>query len=149
MRLMIINIYTFQNFSLIYFLQFKIEKIKKNMLTFFKQMFIWWNQQTFGTRIQTFFSGKLIGTDYLGNKYFESKSGKRWIIYKDEIDASKIPSEWYSWMHFIKNKIENLHELKKYEWQKPHLSNQTGTNKSYHPNKESNEINKKYKAWKK
>ena len=119
------------------------------MLTFFKQLFVWWNQQTFGTRIQTFFSGKLVGVDSFGNKYYENKLGKRWVIYKDEIDASKIPSEWYSWMHFTKNKIENLHELEKYEWQKPHLSNQTGTKKSYHPNKENNEISKKYKAWKK
>ena len=61
------------------------------MLTFFKQLFVWWNQQTFGTRIQTFFSGKLIGVDSFGNKYYENKLGKRWVIYKDEIDASKYP----------------------------------------------------------
>ena len=119
------------------------------MLTFFKQIFIWWNQQTFGTRIQTFFYGKFVGQDSFGNKYYENKSGKRWIIYKNEIDASKIPNDWYSWMHFIKNKIENSHELKKYEWQKPHLSNQTGTQYSYHPNKKNNATNKKYKVWKK
>ena len=119
------------------------------MLTFFKQIFIWWNQQTFGTRIQTFFSGKFVGQDSFGNKYYENKSGKRWIIYKNEIDASKIPNDWYSWMHFIKNKIENSHELKKYEWQKPPLSNKTGTQYSYHPNNKYNATNKKYKVWKK
>ena len=119
------------------------------MLTLLKEIFTWWNHQTLGTRLLTLFFGKLAGEDDLGNKYYESKTGRRWVIYKNEIDATKIPNEWYSWMHFTKNKIENLHELKKYEWQKPHLSNQTGTNKSYHPNKESNEINKKYKAWKK
>jgi NADH dehydrogenase len=52
-------------------------------------------------------------------------------------------------MHHTKNKIENLHQLKKYEWQKQHLFNQTGTDKSYHPNKKNNEIGKKYKSWKK
>ena len=119
------------------------------MLTFFKQIFIWWNRQTFGTRIQTFFSGKFVGQDSFGNKYYKNKSGKRWIIYKNEIDASKIPNDWYSWMHFIKNKIENSHELKKYEWQKNHLPNQTGTERSYHPNKKNNATNKKYKVWKK
>ena len=149
MSLCIIIIYTFKNFSLIYFLQLKIVKILKKMLTFFKQIFVWWNQQTLGTRIQTLFYGKFVGQDSFGNKYYQSKSGKRWIIYKDEIDASKIPNDWYSWMHYTKNKIENLHDLKKYEWQKPHLSNQTGTEKSYHPNKENNEISKKYKAWQK
>ena len=50
------------------------------MLTFLKQLFVWWNQQTFGTRIQTFFSGKLIGVDSFGNKYYENKLGKRLII---------------------------------------------------------------------
>ena len=47
----------------------------------------------------------------------------------------------------IKNKIEDTHELKKYNWQKKHLSNQTGTNKAYNPKKNKNAIKKKYKAW--
>ena len=51
-------------------------------------------------------------------------------------------------MHHTKNKIENLHQIKKYNWQKDHLSNQTGTDKAYHPNKENNEVEKKYKSWK-
>ena len=71
------------------------------MLTFLKKIFIWWNQETLGTKLQTFFFGKLVGEDSFGNKYYQSKSGKRWVIYKDEIDASKIPNEWYSWIHFI------------------------------------------------
>ena len=29
------------------------------------------------------------------------------------------------------------------------MPNQTGTDKSYHPNKENNAIGKKYKSWKK
>ena len=119
------------------------------MLTFFKQIFVWWNQQTLGTRIQTIFYGKFVGKDSFGNKYYQSKSGKRWIIYKDEIDASKIPNDWYSWMHYTKNKIENLHDLKKYEWQKPHQSNLTGTDEAYYPNESKDESSKKkYKTWK-
>jgi len=117
------------------------------MLTFLKKFFTWWNQETIGTKIQTLFFGKLVGKDYLGNKYYKNKSGKRWVIYKNEIDASTIPNEWYSWMHFINNKIENIHDIKKYDWQKPHLSNQTGTKNSYHPNKKKNDIDKKYTSW--
>ena len=117
------------------------------MLTIFKQIFTWRNQQTFGTRLQIFFSGKLVGEDKNGNKYYESKSGRRWVIYNGEVEASKIPNEWYSWMHYIKNKIENEHELKKYGWQKKHLPNQTGSNNSYHPKKYDN-LKKKYKSWK-
>ena len=118
------------------------------MLTLFKKIFIWWNQETLGTKLKTIFYGKLAGKDSSGNKYYESKSGKRWVIYNDEIDASKIPTEWYSWMHFTNNRIENNHELNKYDWQKPHQSNQTGTENSYHPNKNNDPIKKKYTIWK-
>ena len=43
------------------------------MLTVFKQIFVWWNQQTLGTRLYTFLYGKLVGKDKLGNKYYENK----------------------------------------------------------------------------
>ena len=118
------------------------------MLTFLKKIFTWWNQETFGTKLQTIFSGNLKGKDSFGNKYYESKSGKRWIIYKDEVNASKIPVEWYSWIHFTPNKIEKNHDLKKYEWQKPHQPNLTGTESAYFPNKNKNVVEKKYKSWK-
>ena len=119
------------------------------MLTIFKKIFIWWNQDTFGTRLKTIFYGKFVGKDSFGNKYYESKKGKRWVIYSSEIDASKIPVEWYSWIHFTSNRIEKKHELKKYEWQKPHKPNETGTRDAYHPNKDRNNgIKKKYKSWK-
>tara|TARA_B100002019_G_C20731023_1_gene339355 strand:- start:35 stop:394 length:360 start_codon:yes stop_codon:yes gene_type:complete len=118
------------------------------MLTIIKKIFVWWNQDTFGTRLKTLISGKLVGKDHFGNKYYENKKGNRWVIYSDEIDASKIPVEWYSWMHFTPNKIEKNHELKKYEWQKPHQHNLTGTDKAYYPNQSKNAAKKKYKTWK-
>ena len=118
------------------------------MLTLFKNIFIWWNRETLGTKLKTIFSGKFAGKDSFGNKYYQSKSGKRWVIYNNEIDASKIPMEWYSWMHFTKNKIENKHDLKKFKWQKPHQFNQTGTENAYHPNKNNEQIKKKYTSWK-
>ena len=118
------------------------------MLTILKKVFIWWNQETFGTSLKTFFFGKFVGKDSFGNKYYESKKGKRWVIYSNEVEASKIPVEWYSWMHFTPNKIEKNHELKKYEWQKPHQSNLTGTDSAYYPNKNKNASKKKYKSWK-
>ena len=51
-------------------------------------------------------------------------------------------------MHYMNNQIENNHDLKKYHWQKEHLSNQTGSTNSYHPKKFNREIKKKYKSWK-
>ena len=59
------------------------------MLTLIKKIFTWWNQDTFGTRLKTIFFGKYVGSDSFGNKYYESKKGKRWVIYSNEIDASK------------------------------------------------------------
>ena len=50
------------------------------MLTLFKQIFTWWNHQTLGTRLHTFFKGKFVGKDKNGNKYYESKNGRRWVI---------------------------------------------------------------------
>ena len=113
------------------------------MLTVLKEIFTWWNRQTLGTRINTFLFGKFVGKDSLGNKYYENKSGKRWVIYNGEVEATKIPNEWYSWIHYTNNKIENLHNLKKYKWQKKHLSNQTGSDESYHPKKNKNAVEKK------
>ena len=118
------------------------------MLTLFKKIFTWWNQDTFGTRLNTIFFGNLVGHDEFGNKYYESKKGKRWVIYADTIDASKIPVEWYSWIHFMPNKIEKNHKFQKYEWQKPHQSNLTGTDSAYFPNKNKDVTKKKYSSWK-
>ena len=113
-----------------------------------KQIFTWWNYQTVGTFFYTLFFGKLIGKDSFGNTYYESKKGKRWVIYSSEIEASKIPVEWYSWIHHTPNSLQNNRELKKYAWQKSHQPNFTGTKKAYYPNKNNNEITKKYKSWK-
>ena len=67
--------------------------------------------------------------------------------YNGEVEASKIPNDWYSWMHHTNNKIENLHNLKKYKWQKNHLPNQTGTTNAYNPKNNKNATEKKYKSW--
>ena len=118
-------------------------------MNFIKQIFTWWNRQTIGTMIHTFFFGKLKGTDEFGNKYYESKSGKRWVIYNDIVEASNIPPNWHSWIHFIKDKLPGSNQ-KKYFWEKKHVSNLTGTNKDYRPKTiiESKTIKKKYETWK-
>jgi NADH dehydrogenase len=51
-------------------------------------------------------------------------------------------------MHFTPNKIENSHELEKFEWQKPHKPNLTGSNEAYSPKDNTDAIKKKYKTWK-
>ena len=115
-----------------------------------KQIFTWWNSQTIGTFLYTIFFGNLVGKDEFGNKYYQNKQGKRWVIYNGEINASKITSDWFSWMHHITNNVPSKINLNKYFWQKPHKDNKTGTSESYRPNKISKKGKsfKKYETWK-
>ena len=114
-----------------------------------KIFFTWWNKQTLGTLIKTFFTGKLVGKDEFGNKYYQNKKNERWVIYSKEIDATKITSSWYLWMHHTIDRIPEHNEKKKYKWQKKHLENKTGTNEKYRPVKiKKNNIQKKYETWK-
>src|SRR3546814_13609187 len=67
---------------------------------FWSKIFTWWNGATIGTAWFTRRHGARFGTDTLGNVYFRSKKGdKRWVIYQGANDASRIPPEWYSWLH--------------------------------------------------
>jgi len=121
------------------------------MFGFFKQIFTWWNKQTIGTFFYTLFTGKFVGIDEFGNKYYSNSKGKRWVIYKDKIESSKIPPEWHLWIHFlVKNKPSE--NLKRFEWQKKHEENLTGTLKAYRPEgslkSDSQKNTKKYEIWK-
>ena len=70
-----------------------------------KIIFIWWNKQTFGTLLKTLFTGKYVGKDQFGNKYYHKKKGERWVIYYSDVEASKIPTEWFLWMHHTIDKV--------------------------------------------
>ena len=75
------------------------------MISFFKQIFIWWHKQTIGTFLYTLLFGKYSGEDQFGNKYYSDSKGKRWVIYKNNIEASKIPPEWHLWIHFLARNV--------------------------------------------
>jgi NADH:ubiquinone oxidoreductase subunit len=65
-----------------------------------KQLFTWWDGATLTTSLHVRRHGRHVGEDAQGNRYFASKKGdRRWVIYKGENDASRIPPEWYSWLH--------------------------------------------------
>ncbi len=113
-----------------------------------KIIFTWWNRQTLGTFLKTIFSGKLVGKDHLGNKYYTNKKNERWVIYSGNIEATKITSDWFLWMHHTIDKIPDKNE-KKFKWQKEHSENKTGTDERYRPIKiKKNNIKKKYESWK-
>ena len=121
------------------------------MIDFFKQIFIWWHRQTISTFIYTLFTGKFIGKDEFGNKYYSSSKGKRWIIYKNKVESSKIPPEWHLWIHFLTNEKPS-DNLTKFKWQRKYEENLTGTKKAHKPEgsliSDSKKNMKKYETWK-
>ena len=99
-----------------------------------------------GTRLFTWLKGELVGTDQFGNRYFREKPGRklrrgggfdsrerRWVLYKGEAEASKVPPEWHGWLHHTVNEVPAEGGKPEYPWQKPHLPNLTGTPLAYRP----------------
>ena len=60
------------------------------------------------TRVKLFLFYNYYGQDEFGNSFYEqkffSKKPKRVVKYNGLVEASKIPSEWHSWLHY--NEIE-------------------------------------------
>ena len=129
-----------------------LKRIEVNvMINFLKQIFTWWHKQTVGTFIYTLLTGKFIGNDQFGNKYYTNSKGKRWVIYKNNIEASKIPPEWYLWMHNLSvNKPSN--KINSFSWQKKYEGNLTGTERAHKPEgslaTDLKKNMKKYETWK-
>ena len=112
-------------------------------------IFTWWNRQTFGTFIKTLFYGNFVGKDEFGNKYYKSKKNERWVIYFNNIEATKITADWYLWMHHTVDKIPAQKDKINHLWQKKHLENQTGSIYKHKPVKiKKDEDLKKYETWK-
>ena len=120
-------------------------------MSFLKQIFTWWHKQTIGTFIYTLFTGKFSGEDEFGNKYYSNSKGKRWVIYKNVVESSKIPPEWYLWIHFLKRGVPT-HDIKKFSWQKKYKENLTGTKHAHRPEgsllSDTKKNMKKYETWK-
>ena len=82
---------------------------------------------------------------------FKNNKEKRWVIYKNNIESSKIPPEWHLWIHSLtKNKPSD--NSNKFSWQKKHEENLTGTKKAYKPagslTSDLKKNMKKYETWK-
>lgn len=92
-----------------------------------------------GMRIYTYLKGELVGEDEFGNRYYRKRGSqislreKRWVIYKGEEEASKVPAEWHGWLHHTFPFPMNISVVKRYPWQKTHLPNLTGTSFFYRP----------------
>lgn len=106
----------------------------------FSEIFSWWGGNTWSNRLYTAMRGRHVGTDEAGNVYYEQSKGngplgkpRRWVIYKDGAEASKIPPGWYGWMHYTVDTPPSKTDERSRPWQKPHKPNKTGTPEAYRP----------------
>jgi len=91
------------------------------------------------TRIFTGLHGKFVATDSFGNRYYHERSRpkdrrrRRWVIYKGEVEATRVPPEWHAWLHYTLDEPPLGGGVPHAGWQKPHRANPTGTDAAYRP----------------
>jgi NADH:ubiquinone oxidoreductase subunit len=94
---------------------------------------------TIGTRLFTWLNGVKVGTDSQGNTYYRGKRTargareKRWVVYDGRVEASRVPPAWHSWLHHTTDDIPEDDVGRRWDWQKEHQPNMTGTDQAYRP----------------
>ena len=79
-----------------------------------------------GTRIYTALNGLQVGEDDQGNRYYverhppEGRKRKRWVIYKGEREASRVPPEWHGWLHYTVDETPEEAPVERKPWQTGH-----------------------------
>jgi NADH:ubiquinone oxidoreductase subunit len=101
------------------------------------RIFTWWNGATIGTSLFSWRNGKQIGTDSLGNAYFESKKAvngqtRRWVMYQGPNDASRVPPQWFGWLHHQTDILPTDLPAPR-AWVQDPVPNLTGTAAAYRP----------------
>ena len=106
----------------------------------FTEIFSWCGGNTWGTRLFTLRKGKLVGSDEMGNRYYVQSRGvgplgipRRWVIYKDGAEASKVSPDWHGWLHYTVDTPPTEEKYQPRPWQRPHQMNMTGTPEAYRP----------------
>ena len=99
---------------------------------------------TLGTKLFTWLHGEQVGSDQDGNRYFRAKGGgrvhhdslrheRRWVIFKGEVEASRVPPEWHAWLHHTTDETPPPEGPQRRPWQTDHQANPTGTDQAYRP----------------
>ncbi len=106
----------------------------------FREIFCWWDGNTWGTRLTIWNQGRFVGKDDFGNRYYEQKKGegflgkpRRWVTYTDLAEPSKVPADWHGWLHHTWDETPQDRPLAHKHWEKPHQENLTGTALAYAP----------------
>ena len=61
---------------------------------------------TLVTRVMTWLQGERVGADSFGNCYYQERAKpagrrrRRWVVYKQEDEASRVPPSWHAWLHY-------------------------------------------------
>ncbi len=100
--------------------------------------FTWWNGASWGTIFYGLRGKKQVGTDHVGNLYYEGGTDtngrpRRWVIYSAANDTSGVPPEWFSWLHHQIDDVPDVSLPPARKWEKPALVNQSGTALAYRP----------------
>lgn len=101
---------------------------------------------TIGTRLYTWWKGELVGSDQFGNRYYRQKGQpplvrgggrpsreRRWVLYRGEAEASRVPPQWHGWLHHTLDAPPVPGDAPSYPWLKEHLPNLSGTPLAYRP----------------
>ncbi len=94
---------------------------------------------TIGTKLFTWWKGAFVGTDEFGNRYYGERGRprrrrpRRWVLYAGESEASRVPPEWHTWLHYTVDEPPAEGGAPARPWQKPHRPNLTGTAEAYRP----------------
>jgi len=103
-------------------------------MDFIKRLFTWWNGQTIGTQLFTWRRGQWVGDDAQGNKFYQTKDGKRrWVIFNGVSEASRVSPDWHGWLHFTFSEAPTAKPFAHKPWEKTHQDNLTGTTLAYAP----------------
>ena len=90
------------------------------------------------TRLMTLLTGTLVGRDEQGNAYYRGKKPaangreRRWVVYRGEVEASRIPPHWHAWLHRLVDEPP-VNPPPAHPWQEAHQPNLTGTPVAYRP----------------
>ena len=123
------------------------------------KLFTWWNGATLGALFDIKRRSTLVGTDEDGNKYYEDRKksvehrNRRYVVYRGLAEPSKVPADWFGWLHYTLEKPPTEAPLNRRAWETDHKPNMTGTLFAYRPDgslKESGKRQKSdadYEAW--
>ena len=100
---------------------------------FLSRTFTWWDGDTWGTKLFTWLHGDEVGRDERGNVYYQSKKGKRWVVYPGDNDGSRVPPGWSLWLRGTIDGLPDDALPPRRSFEKPPEANLTGTMAAFRP----------------